>query len=130
MLTDAAWKAFKKSESNGKARLTPEELVLAEPLFGAKWGYEITIQSLWQELAEWWSNGWGWDAPLRHTISRVWREGGNRVFLRALFKVRRAIRTNSFPVAMAAYTGLSRDDKTTYLARWEGTNARYLKEAI
>lgn len=46
VLTEAAWKVFKKSESNGKARLTPEELALATPLFGAKWSYEITIQSL------------------------------------------------------------------------------------
>lgn len=126
VLTDEAWRAFKKSETYGKRNMTAGELTLAEPLFGAKWGYEITIQSLWQEMAEWWSSGFGWDAPLRATIGGVWREGGNRVFLRALFKIRRAIRADYFPAALAAYTGLGRDDKARYLLRWEQTNADYL----
>lgn len=125
VLTDDAWRAFKKSETYGKRNMTPEELELAAPLFGAKWSYEITIQSLWQELADWWSSGRGWDAPLRHTISCVWREGGNRVHLRALFKVRHAC-CAGFIDALMAYTGLGREDKVRYLVRWEATNAAYL----
>lgn len=140
VLSDAAWKAFKKSESHGKKRLTSDDLDLAAPLFGAKWSYEITIQSLWQEMAEWWSNGRGWDAPLRATISDVWLRRGydkqgnphkdprsNRVYLRALFKIRAAIRREGFPAALMAYTGLSREDKVRYLAAWEATNAHYFK---
>lgn len=119
VLTDAAWTAFKKSESHGKRKMTPQELELAAPLFGAKWSYEITIQSLWQEMADCWSSGWGWDIPLRHTISCVWREGSNRVYLRALFKIRRSIIDNGFISSMNAYTGLAREDKARYLDRWE-----------
>lgn len=50
------------------------------------------------------------------------------MYLRALFKVRRAIKRDGFPVAMMAYTGLSREEKARYVARWEGTNARWLKK--
>ena len=138
VLTDAAWAAFKKSETYGKKSLTAEELALAKPLFGAKWSYEITIQSLWQEMSECWSSGFGWDSPLRATISSVWNrraydgEGnaardprGNRVFLRALFKIRHAILETGFISTMMAYTGLTQRQKTAYLERWEGTNAKY-----
>jgi hypothetical protein len=137
VLTDAAWKAFKKSETYGKAKLSEAESVLAEPLFGAKWGYEITIQSLWQEMAEYWSMGMGWFLPLRHTIvTSYWgpfhgRDSRcSRVYLRALFKIRNSIRENGFVDAMMAYTGMGREDKERYLRMWEKNNVRYLKKAV
>ena len=129
VLTDAAWAAFKASESNGKARLTKEQLKLAEPLFGAKWGYEITIQSLWQEMAEWWSMNRGWFGPLRHTIvTTYWgpfhgrSSHASRVYLRALFKIRNAIEEKGFPVALMSYTGLDRETKVRYIKLWEANN--------
>jgi len=67
--TRESWTAFIKSESYGKASLSFEELNLAAPWFRAKTNWEITLQSVWQELADTWSSGWGWDAVLRHNIS-------------------------------------------------------------
>lgn len=141
VLDDAAWNAFRKSESRGRKSLTLAESALLEPLRGAKWGYEITIQSLWQEMADTWSKGWGWDAPLRATIADVWgrrrydKDGNqikdarsNRVYLRALLKIRRAIKTDGFIAAMMGYTGLSREQKDEYLTKWELTNAPIVVE--
>jgi hypothetical protein len=131
ILTDTAWTAFKKSESQGKRRLLDHERKAAEPLFGAKWSYEITIQSLWQEMAEYWSMNMGWFLPLRHTIvTGYWgphhgRRPISRVFLRALFKIRDSIERDSFPVALMAYTGMSMEDKARYISIWMGNNARW-----
>ena len=128
VLTDEAWKAFKKSESYGKKSLSPEETLLAEPLFGAKWSYEITIQSLWQEMAEYWSQNMGWFLPLRHTIvTEYWgpsygRAHGDRVYLRALLKIRDSIRANGFIDSLMAYTGLDMETKQRYLKTWMANN--------
>lgn len=136
VLTPEAWEAFKKSESHGKAKLSEAELALAEPLFGAKWGYEITIRMLWEEMAEWWSMGRGWFMPLRHTIvTSYWGSFHgrnlrcNRVFLRALFKIRDSIEKKGFVDAMMDYTGLDREQKVRYLRQWSGTHTRYLKKS-
>ncbi len=139
VLTDAAWAAFKKRETHGKKSLTKEASDLIEPLFDAKKGYEITIKTLWEEMAEYWSMGYGWDAPLRATISDVWkrRDGydkdgnpqmdfrSNRVFLRALFKIRRSIIDNYFLKALLSYTGFDIEQRNRYLTQWKLTNQKY-----
>lgn len=129
VLTNEAWRAFKKSETYGKAKLSEAEMALAEPLFGAKWGYEITIQSLWQEMAEYWSMNMGWFLPLRHTIvTAYWGpfHGGDsrcsRVYLRALFKIRDSIEEKGFPTALLSYTGMGMDAKRRYLDMWAANN--------
>lgn len=129
VLTHEAWQAFKKSETHGKAKLNERELMLAEPLFGAKWGYEITIKSLWQEMAEYWSMNMGWFPPLRHTIvTSYWgpfheRDSRcSRVYLRALFKIRDSIREKGFPTALLDYTGMDMETKRRYLDMWAANN--------
>lgn len=134
VLTDDAWRAFKKSETYGKRNMTPAEWDLAAPLFGAKWSYEITIQSLWQEIADNWSSNWGWGPPLFATIMDVYhgweydREGnrfktlGNRVYLRALFKIRDSIREKGFVDALMSYTGLDMEAKRQYVDKWMAAN--------
>lgn len=117
--TRDSWTAFIESESYGKASLSPEELNLAAPWFRAKANWEITLQSVWQELADTWASGWGWDAVMRHNISCVWREGGDRMYMRALFKIRHKIQEVGFVDALVSYTGIGYEDKMKYLARRE-----------
>ncbi len=60
--------AMYKWQTYGGKSLTDDELSGVKPLIDAQKAKEIFLTSLAEESMEYWSKGWGWIWPWRHTI--------------------------------------------------------------
>jgi hypothetical protein len=110
ILTDADLEAYIRHESTGKG-------VKPEPLAWVKKCEEITINQLWSEMAEYWSNDLGFYYPLAHTIRCEWSERkGSNIWIRKILTIAKGIRRDGFLSAFLKYTGLSDEEKKKYLA--------------
>lgn len=108
---------FIKLESHGRKSLTDHEINSIEPLIVAKSDYEITIQSLFQEMADWWAKGSGWYYPIAHTLSlELKNKSRSKVYIRSLIKIMRSC-YDDFLNTFMSYTGLTHEQKCVYLMR-------------
>ena len=68
VLTEFAINAEWKRQSFGMKALTEDEQRAISPLLDAQIWKEVTIKCMVEEMAEWWSNDWGWGYPILATI--------------------------------------------------------------
>lgn len=110
---------FIKYESYGIRSLNSEELQIIAPLLNAKINYELTIKMIYEECAEYWSSGFGWRAPIAHTINSLFQSRCKRspVYIKALIKIMRVMKQD-FIEALVNYTGLDGEVKDRYLQRY------------
>ena len=117
---------FVRVESAGRSSCSEEELQAAAPLFNGKTQRELIIKLLFDEMADWWSMGAGWFAPIAHTLqTEMWSHGlpqRDRVYIRAIVKIMRSCRKDGFIETLIAFTGMSQDDKNRYVNRWLAGN--------
>lgn len=122
VLDARALEIFVRVESAGHASCSEEELQIAAPLFNGKMNRELTIKLLFDEMADWWSMGAGWFAPIAHTLqTEMWSHGlmrRDRVFIRTLVKIMRACKKDGFQSTMLSFTGMSQEDKRRYCDHW------------
>lgn len=84
-LTDDMIAAEAKRQTHGPCKLTESEVALLEPLRdGQKWK-EVIIDGLVQEMAEWWSKGWGWWYPM---AAHLRYERNDWIMKKALLEIR------------------------------------------
>ena len=126
VLSEESLKIFIGVESAGKGAFTDEELKVASPLFNGKTQRELTVKLMFDEMAEWWSMGYGWYYPIAHTIHcEMWQHGSqnrDKVFIRALVKIMRSCHKEGFLDTMIRFTGMPQSDKNRYLSQWLGNN--------
>ena len=115
-LSDEALEIFIRIETHGKLSATEAERVIAAPLFSGKTNYELTLKMLYEEMANWWSNGWGWMNPIAAVFEHEWQTlPRDTVYLRSLVKIMRKCRDEGFINALSSFTGLSQEQKRKYL---------------
>ncbi len=117
---------FVRVESAGRSSCSEKELQSAAPLFNGKTQRELTIKLLFDEMADWWSMGSGWFAPIAHMLKKeMWSHGlyqRDRVYIRALVKIMRACRKDGFMETLISFTGMPQEDKSRYINRWLASN--------
>lgn len=133
-LSDPVLEVFVRVESCGRSACSDEELIAADPLFNGKAQRELTIKLLFDEMADWWSMGSGWFAPIAHTIeTEMWSHGlarRDRVFIRALIKIMKSCHENGFMDTLMSFTGMPAEDKNRYLNRWLASNSASISHAL
>lgn len=103
---------FLRLQTHGRKALGPLELLLVDPLVNAQELKEITLHTLVCEMAEWWSENWGWRPPLDATIADEFRERHihrDRVYIKALIKLARSIEKGGFGQFFARFPGITND---------------------
>lgn len=111
--SDEDFECFFRIETHGKRGISEDQLKSIAPLLEAKGDYELQIKMVYSEAAEWWSKGWGWDAPIHEAITSAKREPAMSVYLEALTKIQKAFRIDPID-AILAYTGFSADERNKY----------------
>jgi hypothetical protein len=126
VLDDRTLEIFMRVESAGRSSCSKDELQAAAPLLNGKMQRELTIKLMFDEMADWWSMGAGWFAPLAHTLhAEMWSHGlaqRDRVYIRALVKIMRSCREDGFMETLLSFTGMTQEDKNRYLNRWLASN--------
>lgn len=116
--SEEATQAFIKKESYGPNSLVPDEIALIEPLMNGKANYELTIKLLYEEMASWWANNWGWWYPIAHTIRMEFKERHqhkDKIYIKALIKILRSLYEAEFFIdVLNKYTGLTKEEKQRY----------------
>ena len=84
-LTNDIIDAEAKRQTHGEGQLSQKEVSLIEPLRDAQRWKEVTINGLVQEMAEWWSKGWGWWYPM---AAHLGHERDDWIMKRALLEIR------------------------------------------
>lgn len=113
---------FLEVESNGRSGIGSDALERAGPLLESKANRELTIRLLVEEMAEWWSGGNGWYAPIAHTLAtEAWGHhdtgGRDRVYVRALIKIMRSCHEDGFPAFLESFPGLSQEEKQRHFGK-------------
>lgn len=123
--SDEQFALFAKQQTFGNHSLSPEELQSIEPLIDAQKRREITIRTLYEECADWWSNGWGWIYPIRDMLCREFNsrhEHKDRVFIKILIKIYRRFLSQGFMESLIAFSGIPQQQKNKYLDRYANLN--------
>jgi hypothetical protein len=108
----ARW--FLQYQARGRSSLSPAQFSAIEPLVWCQKQKEITLQQLVSEMAEWWSNHWGWGYPIE-----AMRKTSKEPLLReALDRIRQRIESSCFVDFLMAYPGLSESAKQRYLTQF------------
>lgn len=111
--------AFFKQQTYGYESLTPNEKVIIEPLINAQENKELTLKMIYEEMADFWSKGWGWYIPLLDTIKSEFKTRHihkDKIFIKALVKIAKFIQKNNFVDALINFTGLSNEEKERFLS--------------
>lgn len=117
---------FIRAESYGTKDFTAEELNAIKPLVDGKQNYELTLKMVHEEMADFWSNNWGWYWPIANTIKYVFKERSKigTIYVKALIKILRNCYDNGFLEVLKNYTGLTQEQKDKYIENWIYSNAK------
>jgi hypothetical protein len=121
---------FLTYQGKGRAPLSDEEFERIEPLLHAQEGKEIQIKGLVEEMASFYSMGWGWYVPMMDEISREFQtrhEHGDRIFIKAMIQITREIQKVGFINFLVRYTGLTNEQKAFYIDRHIKTINEYFE---
>jgi hypothetical protein len=119
--------AFFKQQSYGPKSLTEKEIELIAPLMNGQNNKELTIKMVFQEMADFWSKGWGWYIPLMETIKHEFQDRHktkDTFFIKALIKIARQgfnweeEPSHWFIDLLEGFTGLSTGEKSSYYRRY------------
>ena len=118
-LSDSVLLTFIKIESCGRGGISESDLVACEPLLNCKVNKELTIRMLWEEMAEWWSNGNGWFYPIAHAIQEEFKiRSLDKIHIRALIKIMRSIKRRGFAESLVRFTGIPEESKRVIIERF------------
>lgn len=111
------------AESYGIKSLSEQELDLIKPLINGKVNYELTLRMIHEEMADFWSNHWGWYYPIANTITELFknRKTESKIYLRALIKIMRSCYDNGFLIVLNNFTGISKESKDKYINNYFST---------
>lgn len=120
--------AFIKYQSYGQSKLTESEKENIKPLIEAqKFGKEVCIKGLVEDMALFWSNGWGWYPPLAADIDIWFKERHkhkDRIYISALIKIARNITANGFVDYLSRFTGFNSNYKNRVFEKYETMGKR------
>lgn len=121
IVTDEILEIFVYAQSYGFRDLTELESKLIEPLINAQQLKEIQIKALVEDIGLFWSNGWGWYIPLMDDIKNEYKARHihkDILYIQALIKIARNIKTNGIVNFIKNYTGHSNEWKSKILSTW------------
>lgn len=119
-ITTEAIYAVIKNETYGPKSLTTVEKELIVPFMNGKGNVELTIKMVWEEMADWWSNSWGWAGPMRANIYNEYKDRHitkNTTFIKILIKIYRTCLKDGFVESLIKFTGISNEAKLKYMNR-------------
>jgi hypothetical protein len=114
---------FIKFQSYGGKSISEEEFKTVKPLVEAQERKEQTIKGLVEDIALFWSRGFGWRIPVMHDIDcwlKTRHEHKDRIFIRALIKIVRNIEKNGVISFIESYPDFSREFKNKIFAAYAG----------
>lgn len=113
---------FIQLESEGKKSLTEDEMGLILPLLDGKINKELTRYMRFEEIAEWWSKGWGWYNPVSSDIGFLFKERSkDKIDLLDLINTVRKIRKEGMWSFIEGFTGFSEEQRQRFYERKIGS---------
>lgn len=99
--------AFEKYQTHGRSKLSDDEWIGIQPLINGQNQKEFVITGVCEECLEFWSEGLGWLAPLRHSIACE----PDRLTKVAFLRIERSIKEKGAEVFLLNHPKISQKKK-------------------